>query len=185
MAHGLEFFLATLQPGFEVAYGAADVFQIEVHIFASGLVVGELDEAVGPVINLFRQSFMNGGQRLVHMGDAASGDFAEVFRHEGLGGEREGAIFQPGSEPGCSKAFRQQRAVGGREGFEVEVRRPTGEGGAAVGHDADELQALGNDLTVAGFHFMREEQKQRKLVAFISRVDEDRALPKKVGVLLQ
>ncbi len=80
MAHGLEFFLATLQPGFEIAEGAADVFEIEAHVFTGGLVVGQLDEAVGPVINLLGQAFVDGGERLVHMGDAASGDFAVVLR---------------------------------------------------------------------------------------------------------
>ncbi len=65
------------------------------------------------------------------------------------------------------------------------MRCPTGKGGAAIGQDADELQALGNDLTVAGFHLVGEEEEQRKLVAVISRVHEDGALAEEVGVLLQ
>ena len=47
------------------------------------------------------------------------------------------------------------------------------------------MQALGNDLTVAGLHFVGEEEEQRKLVGIISRVHEDAALAEQIGVPLQ
>ena len=86
---------------------------------------------------------MDGGERLVHMGDAAFGDFLKVLRHERGGGEGEGALLLVGANPRRGEHVLQQRAVGRRERFEVEVRCPAGKGGDAIGRDADELQALG------------------------------------------
>ena len=106
VAHGLEFLLAALQPGFEVVEGAPDVFEIKPHVLSGGFVVRELDEAVGPEIDFLGQPLVDGGERLVHMGDAASGDFAEVLGDKRGGREGEGALFLPGGKPGRCRAFR-------------------------------------------------------------------------------
>ena len=55
----------------------------------------------------------------------------------------------------------------------------------AVGRDADELQALGEHLAVAGLDLVGEQEEQRRLVALVGRVHEDRALAQQVAVLLQ
>lgn len=65
------------------------------------------------------------------------------------------------------------------------MRGPAGEGGAAVGQDANELEALGNDPAVAGLDLMREQEQERGLVAVVGGIHQDAALPEEVGVLLQ
>ena len=54
----------------------------------------------------------------------------------------------------------EQCSVSRRAGFQVEVRCPASKRGAAAGLDADELQALRNDLTIAGLHFVGEKEEQ-------------------------
>ena len=44
---------------------------------------------------------MDGGERLVDVGDAAFGDFPEVLRHERGGGESDGALLLVGTNPWC------------------------------------------------------------------------------------
>ena len=53
------------------------------------------------------------------------------------------------------------------------------------GFDADELQPLGEDLAVAGFDLVGEQEEQRRLVAIVGRVHKDRALAEQVAVLFQ
>ena len=133
--------LATFQPS-QIAKEATDIFEIEPHVFAGGKVLLQLDVAVGPVINLLGEAFVDRSEGLVHVGYAASRDFAEVLRDKSGGRECESPLFQPGGKPRRGERWGQERAIGRRERFEVQVRRPTSEGGAAIGQDADELQAL-------------------------------------------
>ena len=53
------------------------------------------------------------------------------------------------------------------------------------GSDADELQALGEDLAVARFDLVGEQEEQGWLVALVGGVHEDAALAEKIAVLLQ
>jgi len=89
------------------------------------------------------------------------------------------------ASPTGSDGLEDDGTVGGGERFEIEVGGPAGEGGGAVGQHADELEAFGNDLAVAGLHFMREQKKERGLFTFVGRVNEDGALPEQIGVLFQ
>ena len=129
MAHGHEFLLPILQAAFEVGDGAAGVFEVEAHVLAGLLILFELEPAVGPEGDFLGQPFVDGSEGLVHVGDAAFGDFLKMLRHERGGGQREGALFLVGANPGRGEHVRQQWPVGGRQRFEVEVRRPTGERG--------------------------------------------------------
>ena len=130
VAHRLEFLLAVLQPAFEVGDGAADVFEVQPHVFAGFLIVLELDPAVGPEGDFLGQPFVDGSERLVDMGDAAFGDFAEVLRDERGGGEGERALLLIGANPRRGEHVLEQGAVGVGKRFEVEVRCPAGERGA-------------------------------------------------------
>jgi hypothetical protein len=50
---------------------------------------------------------VDGSERLVHMGDAASGDFGEVLRDKRGGREGKRTLLQPGSEPRFCQRFGQ------------------------------------------------------------------------------
>ena len=80
VAHRLEFLLPVLQTAFEVGDRAAGVFQIQPHILAGRLIVLELHPAVGPEGDFLGEPFVDGGERLVDMGDAAIGHFAGSVR---------------------------------------------------------------------------------------------------------
>ena len=82
MAHRLEFLLSAFKPAFKVGDGSAGVFEVKAHIFAGFLVVLELQPAVGPESDFLGEPFVDGGKGLVHMGNAASGDFLKVFWNE-------------------------------------------------------------------------------------------------------
>ena len=56
------------------------------------LVGGEGDTRVG-------QPLVDGGEGLVHMGDAASGDLAEMLGDQSGGGERESLLLLVGANP--------------------------------------------------------------------------------------
>ncbi len=87
------------KPAFEVGDGAAGVFEIQSHVLAGFLILLELDPAVGPEGDFLGQAFVDGGEGLVHMGDAPFGDFVEVLRHERGGGEGEGPLLLVGTNP--------------------------------------------------------------------------------------
>ena len=89
--HGLEFLLAVFQPAFQIVDGALDVVEIQPHVFAGRLIVLELDPAVGPEGDFLGQPFVDGGEGLVDMGDAAVGDFVEVLGNKRGGGQGDGA----------------------------------------------------------------------------------------------
>ena len=71
VAHRLQFLLAALQPAFEVGDRAAGVFEIEPHVLAGLAVLLELHPAVRPEADLLGQPLVDGGERLVDVGDAA------------------------------------------------------------------------------------------------------------------
>ena len=83
-------------------------------------------------------------------------------------GERQGALLQPGCQPRRGERRGEQRTFGRDEWFKIKVRCPTGKRLAAVRQHADELQAFRNNLSVTRFHFMREQEKQRRLGASLS-----------------
>ena len=149
------------------------------------LVLLELDPAVGPEGDFLGEPFVDGGERLVDMGDAASGDFAEVLGDERGGGEGEGPLLLVGANPGGVEHVLQQRPVGGRQAARGRGAAPNRQRRRAIRGDADELQPLGEDRAVAGLDLVGEQEEQRGLVALVGRVDEDGALAEQVGVLLQ
>ena len=110
----------------------------------------------------------------------------KVFRHERGGGEGEGALFLVGANPGRGKHVVQQRH--GRQARAASRSRCGAQPAKvadAIGRDADELEALGKDLAVAGFDLVGEQEEQMRLVAVVGRVHEDGALAQEVAVLFQ
>ena len=65
--------------------------------------------------------------------------------------------------------LREQWAFSGRERFQVEMRCPAREAGVAIGQNAHELQALGNDPAVARFDFVGKQEEKRGLFAPFNR----------------
>ena len=65
------------------------------------------------------------------------------------------------------------------------MRSPTGEGGRAVRCNANELQALGEHLAIAGFDLMGEQKEQLRISTIIDRVHKDCSLAEQVAVLFQ
>ena len=95
MAHGQEFLLSVFQAAFEIGDCAPGIFKIQPHVLAGFLIFLELDPAVGPEGDFLGQPFVDGGKGLVHMGDAAFGDFLKMLRHE-RGRLQEQARAAPG-----------------------------------------------------------------------------------------
>ena len=186
VAHRLEFLLAVLQAAFEVGDGAAGVFEIQAHILAGLLVLLELHPAVRPEGDFLGQPLVDGGERLVDMGDAAVRDFAEVLRDERGGGEGERARSpDPRAIQGAaSTSFSSGRSALG-SGSRSRCGAQPAKAALPSAPDADELQALGEDVPVAGLDLVGEQEEQRRLVALVGRVHEDGALAQQVGVLLQ
>ena len=86
-----------------------DVFEIQSHVFSGCLILFELDPAVGPEVDFLGQPLVDGGKGLVHMGDAASGDFVVMLGNERGGGEGEGSLLLIGANPGAAEAGRPAR----------------------------------------------------------------------------
>jgi hypothetical protein len=82
VAHGHEFLLPILQAAGEVGDGAAGVFEVEAHVLAGLLILFELEPAVGPEGDFLGQSCVDGVEGFIYVGDAASGDFLKMLRHE-------------------------------------------------------------------------------------------------------
>ena len=99
----MEFLLSVLQAAFKIGDGAAGVFKVQSHVLASFLIFLELDPAVGPEGDFLGEAFVDGSERLVHMGDAAVGDFLKMLRHERGGGESEARAV-----PGRHESMAQQ-----------------------------------------------------------------------------
>jgi hypothetical protein len=78
-----------------------------------------------------------------------------------------------------------ERTLGRGQRFKIKMRRPSGERGSAVGADANKLQSLRDNQTIAGLHLMREEEQKPGVSAFVGGIDQNCALAQQVGVLLQ
>ena len=181
----MKLLLAAFQPRFQVVEVAPGVFQVEPHILPGSFVVGEPDVTIRPEVDFLGQTLVDGSKGFVHVGNPSPCHFIEVLGHQSCRGQRECPLFQAGSQPRGGQHLRQQRTLPAAQGFKVQVGSPTGEARAAVGLHAHELEALGYDLPVAGFHFVGDEEKQGRLVAVVGRIDQNGSLPKQVDVLFQ
>ena len=174
VAHGLEFLLAVLQPAFEVVEGAADVFEVQPHVLPGLLVLLELDPAVGPEGDFLGQPLVDGGEGLVHMGDAASGDFAEVLRDERGGGEGEGRCSWSARIHGASSrsvsSGRSAAASGSRSRCGAQPAK------AAVPSGVTRTNCSRLERTVPSPDLISwvSRKSSEGCVAVVGRVDEDR-----------
>ena len=129
---------------------------------------------------------MDGGERLLDVGDAAVGDLLEVLRDERRGGQGEGPLLLVGAIHGRVEHVLEQRPVGGRRAVRgrgaAPSRRTTAE---PSGVDADELQPLGETWPSPDLTSWVSRNSSQGSIAVVGRVDEDGALAEQVGVLFQ
>ena len=186
MAHGLEFLLPVLQAAFEVGDGAAGVFEIQPHVLAGFLIFLELDPAVGPEGDFLGEPLVDGGKRLVHMGDAALGDFLEVLGHERRGGEGEGSLLLVGANPGRGEHVLEQRPVGSRQAVPgrgaVPSRQTMAEPSGATRTNCRRLERTWPSPDLISWVSRKSSHGSSPIVG---RVDEDGALAEQVAVLFQ
>ena len=183
VAHGLEFLLAVLQAAFEIGDGAAGVFEVETHVFAGLAVLLELHPTVRPEVDLLGQALVDGGEGLVHMGDAAVGDLAEVLRDERRGGESEGPLLLVGANPRrVEQVLRAASASARASGSRSRCGAQPANAGVAVGRRRGRTAAAwrGRVPSPDLISWVSRKSSER-LVALVGRVDEDGALAEQVA----
>ena len=113
MPHRLKFFLAAVEPALQVVRASSSTLsrlsRTSLPAATSSL---SLISAVGPEGDFLGEPFVDGGERLVDVRDAAVGDFLEVLGHER--GRRRGR--RPSAPGRCESRGRRAgpRATGGR-----------------------------------------------------------------------
>ena len=186
MPHGLEFLLAAFEPASQVVERLLDVVEIEPHVLARREVVLELDLAVGPEGDFLGEPFVNGGERLIDMLDAAVGDFLEVFGHE-----RARRRARRPSAPGRCESM-GRRAGPRASGRSVGASGSRSRCGAQPANAAEpsgftrmncirfESMAPSPDFTSCV-----SRNISHGLVRVVGRIDQHGSLPEQVGVLFE
>ena len=185
MAHGLEFLLAAFEAAFEVGDGAAGVFEVETHILAGGLVVRRLDPTIRPEVDFLGQAFVDGGEGLVHMGDAPSGDFLIVFGHEFAGRKGEGAMFLAGLNPGRSSVSVSSAGRAGASGSRSRCGAQPAKVALPSGGTRTNWRRLERTRPSPDFISWVSRKSRCWFHPIVSWVHEDGSLAEEVGVLLQ
>ena len=152
----------------------------------ASLVVLQLDPAVGPEGDLLGEPVVDGGERLVDVGDAAVGDLLEVLGHERRGGEGDG-LAAPGRRESTGRrarpsavADRPRPAVRGRGA--VPSRRTRVE---PSGFTRTNCIRLESTLPSPDFTSCVSRNSSHGSVAVVGRIDENGPLAEQVGVLFE